>query len=91
VKHKSTVYFAPLCRWVLRDELARRRQGIFEHWENTMGVAKMYDKLIKKWGRQLANEIMLKRASRLPQTKKRSTGNSWSPVLPGSYETGKRR
>ncbi len=56
-----------------------------------MGVAKMYDKLIKKWGRQLANEIMLKRASRLPQTKKRSTGNSWSPVLPGSYETGKRR
>ena len=42
--------------------------------EDTVGVAKIYDKLVKRWGRELANEIMAKRASKLP--KKKSTGRN---------------
>lgn len=57
-----------------------------------MSVQKIYEKLIRRWGRELANEIMAKRASQLPFRKgeKRSVRKG-SPVLPGSFETSKRR
>lgn len=58
-----------------------------------MGVQRIYDRLVKQWGRELANEIMLKRASRIPLKKKgkKAVARTWSPVLPGSFENGKRR
>lgn len=57
-----------------------------------MSVQKIYEKLIRLWGRELANEIMAKRASQIPFRKggKRSARKG-SPVLPGSFESGKRR
>lgn len=56
-----------------------------------MGVQKMYDKLVKRWGRELANEIMAKRATRGPNKNGKKTSGRGSPVLPGSFEAGKRR
>jgi len=56
-----------------------------------MGVQKKYDALVKEWGRELANEIMAKRASKRPAKKGKSKGQHWSPVLPGSFESGKHR
>lgn len=49
-----------------------------------------YNNLVRKWGRELANEIMLARARRTP-LKKGGRTRGGSPVLPGSFEAGKRR
>lgn len=54
-----------------------------------MSVQKMYERLVEKWGRDLANEIMAKRLSK--PRKKQHGQKKWSPVLPGSFESGKRR
>lgn len=65
-----------------------------QNCEGEMGVQRIYDRLVKQWGRELANEIMLKRSSRIPFAKRgKKTGASrrWSPVVPGSFENGKRR
>ena len=52
----------------------------------------MYEKLVQKWGRELANEIMAKRASKTGLKKGTKSGKrKWSPVLPGSFENGKKR
>lgn len=56
-----------------------------------MSVQKQYDRLVKKWGRELANEIMRKRAAAIPFTKNRASKRRGSPVLPGSFENGKQR
>lgn len=56
-----------------------------------MGVQKMYDKLVKQWGRELANEIMAKRAARGPNKKGKKASGAGSPLLPGAFEAGKRR
>lgn len=52
----------------------------------------MYDRLVKLWGRELANEIMANRASRIPFRKKGKKGaaRQWPPVLPRSFENAKR-
>ncbi len=54
-----------------------------------MSVQTKYDKLVKRWGRELANEIMLKGAQSLP-SKKRSGARKGSPVLPGSFESSRK-
>jgi hypothetical protein len=56
-----------------------------------MGIQKKYDALVKKWGRELANEIMAKRASTRPAKKGKGKARHWSPVLPGSFGSGKHR
>ncbi|KAB2877334.1 hypothetical protein F9K33_16535 [bacterium] len=58
--------------------------------EPKLGIQKKYDKLVRQWGRELANEIMAKRASRMPIRKGKKHGGG-SPILPGSFESGKRR
>ena len=68
--------------------------GDRDQWESGMGAQKTYEKLIRLWGRELANEIMAKKASQKPFTKrgkKSKNARKWSPVLPGSFESGKRR
>jgi hypothetical protein len=50
---------------------------------------KKYERLVERWGRELANEIMAKRLS--TPRKKKLGQKKWSPVLPGSFESGKRR
>jgi len=59
--------------------------------EPKLGIQKKYDKLVRQWGRELANEIMTKRASRMPTRKGKKHGGGGSPILPGSFESGKRR
>lgn len=63
------------------------------------GVEKMYAKLVEQWGREIANEIMLKRARSggdydLSKPKKKKgpdlLGARWARVS-GSFESGKRR
>lgn len=58
-----------------------------------MGEKQVYAKLVKQWGRELANEIMRKRLS-TPRDKKGNPiqqSKRGSPFLPGSFENGKRR
>ena len=56
-----------------------------------MGIQKKYENLVKAWGRELANEIMAKRASKRPVKKGKNKGLRWSPVISGSFESGKKR
>ena len=58
-----------------------------------MSVQKKYDRLVKQWGREIANEIWAKRGAAIPfQKKGRVVSQSRSsPLVPGSFGSGKRR
>lgn len=62
-----------------------------------MGVKKTYERLVKRWGRELANEIIAKRLAEPKKSttqkasgKKKDMLDSWGR-LPGSFEAGKKR
>lgn len=65
--------------------------------EAPVSVQKIYDRLVDRWGRELANEIWAKRSTQpsggtntSPKKKRKDMLDSWAR-LPGSYEGGKKR
>jgi hypothetical protein len=62
-----------------------------------VGVQKIYDRLVDRWGREIANEIWAKRSTQPrggtnagPKKKSKDMLDSWKR-LPGSFESGKKR
>lgn len=57
-----------------------------------MSAKKKYERLVQKWGRDMTREIFFKRASTQAQ-KQVSLQNTKDRkfLLPGSFESGKRR
>lgn len=61
-----------------------------------MGLKKIYDKLVLRWGRELANEIIAKRQAKSSQRQAKGGSKKLDMLdsrarVPGSFESGKKR